>query len=356
MLAVPADDTNVSSIDDLDDAGRDDRDRLEDGADRLVHAQGPRRASSAGTRKAILANVRSEEPDVGGITAKLTQGAVDAGFLYVTDVEADERPAAGDRAARGAAARGRLRRRDRQGHAATTPRPRTFVDGLLDGAGADALTQGGLRAAADVSQGRGFAALLFCALALVLAFLTLPIVAIFVRTSPGELVAALDDPGVLDALWLSLRTTLIALAIIVVVGTPAAYLLATRSFRGKALVTTLVELPLVLPPAVAGVGLLAALGPAGIAGGAIEDAGHPARARDGGRRRRADVRRGAVLHPRRAGRVRVGRPHVARGVAHARRERGADVRARRDPGGGARACSPASRSRGAGRSASSARR
>jgi len=124
-----------------------------------------------------------------------------------------------------------------------------------------------------VSRGRAFPAALFVALAIVLAFLTLPIVAIFVRSSPGELVAALDDPGVLDALWLSLRTTLIALAIIVLVGTPAAYALATRSFRGKAIVTTLVELPLVLPPAVAGIGLLAALGPAGIVGGAIEDAG-----------------------------------------------------------------------------------
>ena len=124
-----------------------------------------------------------------------------------------------------------------------------------------------------MSRGRGFAAALFLALAIVLAFLTLPVVAIFVRTSPGELLSALDDPGVLDALWLSLRTTLTALAIIVVLGTPAAYLLATRSFRGKALVTTLVELPLVLPPAVAGVGLLAALGPAGIVGGTIEDAG-----------------------------------------------------------------------------------
>ena len=122
-------------------------------------------------------------------------------------------------------------------------------------------------------RGRAFTAATFAALALVLAFLTLPIVAIFVRSSPGELVASLDDPGVLDALWLSLRTTLVALAIIVVAGTPAAYLLATRSFRGKAVVTTLVELPLVLPPAVAGVALLAAIGPAGIAGGAIEATG-----------------------------------------------------------------------------------
>ena len=120
---------------------------------------------------------------------------------------------------------------------------------------------------------RWFPVVLFAALALALTFLTLPIVAIFVETSPGELVGSLDEPGVLDALWLSLRTTLAALAIIVVVGTPAAYLLATRSFRGRALVVTLVELPLVLPPAVAGVALLAALGPNGLVGGAIEDSG-----------------------------------------------------------------------------------
>ena len=52
----------------------------------------------------------------------------------------------------------------------------------------------------------------------------------------------------------------------VVVGTPAAWLLATRSFRGRTVAITLVELPLVLPPAVAGIGLLAALGPQGVFG------------------------------------------------------------------------------------------
>ena len=77
----------------------------------------------------------------------------------------------------------------------------------------------------------------------------------------------------LDALWLSLRTTLTAVTIIVLVGTPAAYLLATHRFRGRELVITLVELPLVMPPAVAGVALLAALGPGGLIGGAIEDSG-----------------------------------------------------------------------------------
>jgi molybdate transport system permease protein len=120
---------------------------------------------------------------------------------------------------------------------------------------------------------RWFAGALFGALALALTFLTLPVVAIFVEATPRELVSSLDDPGVLDALWLSLRTTLMALAIIVVVGAPAAYLLATRRFPGREVVITLVELPLVMPPAVAGIGLLATFGRNGLIGGAIEDAG-----------------------------------------------------------------------------------
>ena len=120
---------------------------------------------------------------------------------------------------------------------------------------------------------RWFPAALALALAAALTFLTLPIVAIFVNSSPSELIDSLGEQGALDALWLSLRTTATALTVIVVVGTPAAYMLATRSFRGKALLVTLVELPLVLPPAVAGIALLAAVGPKGILGGAIDAAG-----------------------------------------------------------------------------------
>jgi molybdate transport system permease protein len=118
-----------------------------------------------------------------------------------------------------------------------------------------------------------FPVLLVVALAAALTFLTLPIVAIFVDSSPGQLIDALGERGALEALWLSLRTTAASMAIILIVGTPAAYLLATRSFRGKSVVVTLVELPLVLPPAVAGIALLAAVGPSGILGGAIEAAG-----------------------------------------------------------------------------------
>lgn len=118
-----------------------------------------------------------------------------------------------------------------------------------------------------------FGVALGAALAAALTFLTLPIVAIFVDSSPADLIDSLGEQGALDALWLSLRTTAAALAIIVLVGTPAAYLLATRSFRGKALLVTLVELPLVLPPAVAGIALLAAVGPNGLLGGTLDAAG-----------------------------------------------------------------------------------
>jgi molybdate transport system permease protein len=111
------------------------------------------------------------------------------------------------------------------------------------------------------------------ALAVTLVFLGLPLVALLVDASPGDLVSSLGDGASLDALRLSLETSLIALALIVLVGTPAAWMLATRDFRLKPALVTLIELPLVLPPAAAGIALLAALGPHGIAGGLLDDAG-----------------------------------------------------------------------------------
>jgi molybdate transport system permease protein len=123
------------------------------------------------------------------------------------------------------------------------------------------------------AAGGWFPILLAVALAAALTFLTLPIVAIFAQQPPGDLVDALGEEGALDALWLSLRTTAAALALILVVGTPAAYLLGTRRFRGRAALITLIELPLVLPPAVAGIALLAAVGPSTFLGRAALDAG-----------------------------------------------------------------------------------
>jgi molybdate transport system permease protein len=117
---------------------------------------------------------------------------------------------------------------------------------------------------------RWFPALLVAALTVALLFLVLPVVAIFVDAGPLDLLGGLDDEGALDALRLSLLCSASAVAIIVLVGTPAAYYLATHRFRGRSLVITLIELPLVLPPAVAGIGLLAAFGPKGILGGHVE--------------------------------------------------------------------------------------
>lgn len=117
---------------------------------------------------------------------------------------------------------------------------------------------------------RGFTALLWGATVVVLSFLVLPIVAVFLRVPPGDLVEQLSSEVVRDALRVTVKTNLVALALVLSFGTPAAYLIATRSFRGRALVVTLVELPLVLPPAVAGIGLLAAFGRAGLLGGGLD--------------------------------------------------------------------------------------
>ena len=106
-----------------------------------------------------------------------------------------------------------------------------------------------------------------------LCFLLLPIVAIFARTSPGRLVGQLSNPAVTDALVVSLKTSVLAQLLVVLFGTPSAYLLASRRFPGRSLAVTLVELPLVLPPAVAGIGLLAAFGRAGLFGSSLHALG-----------------------------------------------------------------------------------
>jgi molybdate transport system permease protein len=108
---------------------------------------------------------------------------------------------------------------------------------------------------------------------LTLAFLLLPIVGIFVHTSPGKVLGQLSNPVVKDAFVVTVKTSLIAQALILLFGTPTAYLLATQRFPGRSFAITLVELPLVLPPAVAGVGLLAALGRSGLLGSSLNALG-----------------------------------------------------------------------------------
>ncbi len=116
-------------------------------------------------------------------------------------------------------------------------------------------------------------ALLIAVAIVTLVFLALPIVAIFAHTTPRHLLDQLSNPVVRDAFIVSLKTSLIAQALIVLFGTPTAYLLATRRFRGHAVAVTLVEIPLVLPPAVAGIGLLAAFGRLGLLGSTFDALG-----------------------------------------------------------------------------------
>jgi molybdate transport system permease protein len=114
---------------------------------------------------------------------------------------------------------------------------------------------------------------LAAAAALGLVFLALPLVALFLRVSPGKLFGQLGNSVVVDALVVSLKTSAIAHALVLVVGTPAAYALARHRFRGRELVLSLIELPLVLPPAVAGIALLAVFGRLGLLGGTLSALG-----------------------------------------------------------------------------------
>ena len=108
---------------------------------------------------------------------------------------------------------------------------------------------------------------------LLLLLLGLPLVGLVTRIPPGQLLRRLQEPVVLDALKLSLVTSAASTLIVVLLGLPAAFLLATRQFPGKRLVEVLIDLPMVLPPTVAGVGLLTAFGRAGLAGGALSALG-----------------------------------------------------------------------------------
>ncbi|MFJ8017729.1 ABC transporter permease [Streptomyces sp. NPDC096339] len=102
------------------------------------------------------------------------------------------------------------------------------------------------------------------------AFLLLPLIGILTRTQWGELGAHLTSPGVLQALRLSLVVSLWALGLSLLLGVPLAWLLARVEFKGKALVRSLVLLPMVLPPTVGGVALLLGFGRRGLIGPWLE--------------------------------------------------------------------------------------
>jgi len=111
------------------------------------------------------------------------------------------------------------------------------------------------------------------ATSLLLVLLGLPLIGLVFRVPVADLLGRLRDPLVLDALRLSLVTSASATLLVMVLGLPVAYVLATRNFPGKRVIEILLELPMVLPPTVAGVGLLVAFGRTGLAGGVLNALG-----------------------------------------------------------------------------------
>lgn len=104
-------------------------------------------------------------------------------------------------------------------------------------------------------------------------FLLLPFVALVHATSFNDMMTAVGDAMFRASLWLSIKTTVVSLVVTLLCGTPLAWWLATTKHRGSKLVETLVELPIVMPPAVVGVALLMAFGRRGLLGPAAEAVG-----------------------------------------------------------------------------------
>jgi len=106
-----------------------------------------------------------------------------------------------------------------------------------------------------------------------LVLLGLPLLALLLRLDVVDLQQNLASPTVVRALSLSLLTATATTVCALFLGTPLAYLLARRSFRGRRIIDTLVDLPMVLPPAVAGIALLLVFGRRGWLGTPLEAAG-----------------------------------------------------------------------------------
>ena len=180
------------------------------------------------------------------------------------------------------------------------------------------------------------ALLYFLATAVALAFLTLPLLAIFVHVPPGRLIDQLSNPVVTDALIVSFKTTLIAQALVLLFGTPTAYLLASRRFPAARSASRSSSFRSCSRRPWPG----SACWPRSAASacsarrlrlGRDHDPVHAERGHDRGR-----VRRQPALHPPGDRRLRGDRPEPRRRVAHARRRPGPHLLPRRAPPGARR--------------------
>jgi molybdate transport system permease protein len=106
-----------------------------------------------------------------------------------------------------------------------------------------------------------------------LLFICLPIIALLMRAIQTRAWEEMAGNSLLAAVLLSFLTTSVTVLLTLLVGTPLAYTLARRQFMGKRFISVIVELPVVLPPAVAGLGLLVAFGRRGLFGPALESIG-----------------------------------------------------------------------------------
>jgi molybdate transport system permease protein len=97
-------------------------------------------------------------------------------------------------------------------------------------------------------------------------FIILPLVGIFAQFNLTKLPGQLQNEAIISPIILSLYTSAVATLIAFVLAVPTAYFLATRKFRGKSVLDTVMDLPIVLPPAVAGLALLYAFAPKGLLG------------------------------------------------------------------------------------------
>jgi len=97
-------------------------------------------------------------------------------------------------------------------------------------------------------------------------FVTIPIIGIFLKIEPSQVNAQLHNAAIINAIELSLFTSGTATLIAIVLTVPTAYFMVTRNFPGKTIIETFMDLPIVLPPAVAGIVLLYAFAPKGVLG------------------------------------------------------------------------------------------